>query len=77
MGLFSNPIDDVVGRHRISLERATSEFIPGAQPNIALNFEITDLIKGKQVSPKDAMRSIKKRILHRNPNVQLLALKVA
>lgn len=61
---------------RICLERATSEYIPGAQENLALNLEISDLIKGKQVGCRDAMRSIRRRLLHRNPNVQLLAIKV-
>ena len=57
-------------------DEATSEFLPEATEDIAMNLEICDLIKGKHVAPHDAMRSIKRRIYHRNPNVQLLALKV-
>lgn len=34
------------------------------------------MIKGKRASAKDAMRSLKKRLGHRNPNVQMLTLKV-
>jgi growth factor-regulated tyrosine kinase substrate len=58
------------------IEKATSEMIPAGQEDMALNLDICDRIRGKQVPPKDAMRSLKKRISHRNPNVQLLALKV-
>ncbi len=63
------------GAHR-DPERATSEAIPAGSDDIMLNLEVADKIKGKDVAPEKAMRAIKARLEHRNPNVQLLALKV-
>ena len=56
------------------VEKATSELLPAGQEDIALNLEICDQVRSKQVPPKQAMQTIKKRLSNKNPNVVLLAL---
>ena len=87
MGLFSSSAYDeftkATGTERRGMfkfakciDEATSEYIPAAQEDLALNLEITDMIKSKRVAAKDAMRYLKQRLLHPNPNVQLLTLQL-
>ncbi|KAI1318339.1 Vacuolar protein-sorting-associated protein 27 [Mortierella claussenii] len=63
----ASPIDDLI-------DKATSENLPAGTEDLAQNLEICDQIRSKQVSSKDAAKALKRRINHKNPNVQLLAL---
>ncbi|CCH44400.1 Vacuolar protein sorting-associated protein [Wickerhamomyces ciferrii] len=57
------------------IEKATDESIPFGETDLSTSLEITDLIRSKQVLPKDAMRSLKKRLTSsKNPNTQLSTL---
>ncbi|KAK0549650.1 Vacuolar protein-sorting-associated protein 27 [Tilletia horrida] len=56
------------------VEKATSELLPPNHEDVALNLEICDQIRAKQVQPKHAAQTIKRRLGHSNPNVVLLTL---
>ncbi|KAF6751315.1 vacuolar protein sorting-associated protein 27 [Ephemerocybe angulata] len=60
-----------------AIDRATSELLPSGSEDIALNLEICDQIRSKSAPARDAMRAIKRRLNHKNPNVQLLALSLS
>ena len=85
----TSQLDDAVGEYKSfryigrchpnvrPSDKATSELLPAGGEDIALNLEICDQIRSKSVSAKDAMRALKRRLNHKNPNVQLLALSVS
>lgn len=52
-------------------EKATSDV-----EDVALNLDIADQIKGKEVHVKTAAAILKRRLSSKNPNTVLLALKV-
>eukprot|EP00035_Acanthoeca_spectabilis_P020942 m.435420 g.435420 ORF g.435420 m.435420 type:complete len:772 (-) comp17847_c0_seq1:52-2367(-) len=54
------------------VEQATSESL--LEVNWALNLQITDLVRSGEVSGKEAIRQIKKRMFNRNANVVLYTL---
>ncbi|RCK60987.1 Vacuolar protein sorting-associated protein 27 [Candida viswanathii] len=60
------------------ISEATSEEIPNGEIELAVAFEITDIIRGRKVNPKQAMRSLKKRLtfVYINPNLIISTLKL-
>ncbi|CAK5264176.1 unnamed protein product [Mycena citricolor] len=59
-----------------AIDKATSELLPAGSSDIALELEICDQIRSKSVPAKDAVRALKRRLGHKNPNVQNLALEL-
>jgi len=45
--------------------------------DMALNLEITDMIRSKAVQPKPAMQALNKRVASKNGRVQMYALSVS
>ncbi|KAF9235859.1 ubiquitin binding protein [Melanogaster broomeanus] len=70
----TSQIDEAVGEHRPRPHKATSELIPSGSEDVALSLEICDQIRSKAAPAKDTMRALRRRLNHKNPNVQLLAL---
>ena len=60
----------------LAADKATSELLPAGSEDMALSLEICDQIRSKSIPPRDAMRSLKRRLDHKNPNVQLSVLSV-
>jgi growth factor-regulated tyrosine kinase substrate len=47
-----------------------------ATQDIALNLDIADSIRSGKTTPKAALACIKRKVSHKNPNVQILALQL-
>lgn len=70
----ADPISELDGK----IEEATSASIPNGELDVAIALEITDDIRSKKIEPKQAMRSLKKRLtkVHENPNLLSSTLKL-
>lgn len=56
------------------IDKATSENLPSGQEDMALNLEICDQIRCKQIGAKEAASSLRRRLRNPNPNIQLHTL---
>lgn len=56
------------------IDEATAESIPPGEQNLALNLDLCDMVRSKRIPPEQAVKAIKKRLMHLNPNVQISAL---
>jgi hypothetical protein len=63
-------------RLNLYVANATSELRPSGDIDLASTIDIADYIKSKKVAPKDAVKALRRRLTHSNPNVVLLALHV-
>ncbi|XP_047334097.1 TOM1-like protein 6 [Impatiens glandulifera] len=56
----------------VRVDKATSDLLIG--PDWTMNMEICDSINSNHWDAKDVVKAVKKRLLHKNPKVQLFAL---
>ena len=58
-------------------DKATSELLPLDDESVLLtSLQLSDVIRSKGVEPAAALKSLRRRLSHKNFNVQILALNV-
>ncbi|GFS40554.1 ENTH/VHS/GAT family protein [Actinidia rufa] len=57
----------------VRVEKATSDLLIG--PDWTMNMDICDSINSNRWDAKDYVKAVKKRLQHKNPRIQLLALR--
>lgn len=58
-------------------DKATSELLPpGSDETLLTSLQLSDLIRSKAVDSNYALKSLRRRIAHKNPNVQIQSLHV-
>lgn len=60
------------GSATVAVDKATSDLLIG--PDWTMNIDICDSINSTHWQAKDVVKAVKKRLLHKNPKVQLLSL---
>lgn len=70
-------VSSLFGNSDEIFEKATSENIQIGTEDLVTNLAIADKIKAKEIPAKQAINSLKKRLTHKNPNVQILAMKLS
>ena len=63
--------------HAPATDKATSELLPLDDESVLLtSLQLSDVIRSKGVEPAAALKSLRRRLSHKNFNVQILALNV-
>lgn len=60
----------------VLVDKATSPLLPIGTHDVATNFDVADAVRAKTAPPRAAAQTLKRKLQDRNPNVQLLALRV-
>ncbi|XP_076918698.1 TOM1-like protein 6 [Bidens hawaiensis] len=66
------PSSSAANSAAVRVDKATSEFL--IEPDWTLNIDTCDAINASSWLAKDVVKALKKRLQHKNPNVQLLSL---